>query len=79
MRTTVDIDDSVLVAVKALARDEGVSLGVKISELVRRGLKGSAAEGGAVGVRAKGFPVLAGSPGAAPVTLDVVNELRDAE
>ena len=38
MRTTVDIDDDVLSAAKALAMRQGRSLGLVVSELVRRAL-----------------------------------------
>ena len=38
MRTTVDIDDDVLAAVKELARAEGKSMGTIMSDLVRRAL-----------------------------------------
>ena len=40
MRTTITIDDDVLLAAKALARRDGSSLGAVISELARRGLNG---------------------------------------
>lgn len=38
MRTTLDIDDDVLVAARELAAGERRSLGAVISDLVRRGL-----------------------------------------
>ena len=41
MRTTLDIDDDVLVAVKDLARRESKSVGRAISELVRKTLADS--------------------------------------
>jgi len=41
MRTTIDIDNDVLLAVKDLARQEGKSAGAVISELARRGLTGA--------------------------------------
>ena len=40
MRTTIAIDDDVLLAAKALARRDGSSIGSVISELARRGLNG---------------------------------------
>ena len=40
MRTTIAIDDDVLLAAKALARRDGSSIGAVISELARRGLNG---------------------------------------
>lgn len=38
MRTTLAIDDDILLAAKALARREGSSVGTVISELARKGL-----------------------------------------
>ena len=43
MRTTIAIDDDVLLAAKALARRDGSSLGAVISELARKGLNGDSA------------------------------------
>ena len=42
MRTTLDIEDDVLSAAKALARREKKSAGRVISELARKGLAGNA-------------------------------------
>lgn len=42
MRTTLDIDEDVLLAAKELARRQRSSAGVVISELARLGLRGSA-------------------------------------
>jgi hypothetical protein len=39
MRTTLDLDDDVMSAARALARAEGSSMGTVISRLVRRGLR----------------------------------------
>lgn len=75
MRTTLDIDDTVLHAAKALARDEKTSVGSVISRLARRGL--APAPVGASG--SKGFPVFDAPPDASPITLDVVNAHRDEE
>jgi hypothetical protein len=72
MRTTLEIDDSVIAAAKAIARDEGVSLGTAISNLARRGLRA----GGTTRTSA-GFPVFSAAADADPITLDVVNEHRD--
>ena len=41
MRTTITIDDDVLAAAKALAKQNGTSLGRALSEMARRGLKSS--------------------------------------
>jgi hypothetical protein len=39
MRTTINLEEDVLRAVKSLARDRGVSLGTAISDLVRQALR----------------------------------------
>ena len=41
MRTTVTIDDDVLAAARALAKQNGTSLGRALSEMARRGFKTS--------------------------------------
>lgn len=41
MRTTLEIDDDVLVAAKERARAEGRTAGAVLSELARKGLSGS--------------------------------------
>lgn len=40
MRTTINLDDDVLLAAKGLARREGTSIGTVISKLARKGLNG---------------------------------------
>ncbi len=45
MRTTVDIDDDVLIAVKELARKEQVSAGRVLSRLAREALAGRGRQG----------------------------------
>ena len=44
MRTTLDIEDDVLAAVKELARKQGRTAGEVVSALARRALTGAAAE-----------------------------------
>ncbi len=73
MRTTLDIDDGVLRAAKALARDENSSIGAVISRLARRGLAPAPT------TSTSGFPVFDAPLDAAPITLDVVNAHRDEE
>ena len=77
MRTTLDLDDAVLAAARALSRAEGVSLGAAVSELARRGLAPtpSRIDHSAAPV----FPVFVTSPGAPPLTLELVNAHRDAD
>lgn len=74
MRTTLAIDDDVLAAAKHLAERERRSVGAVISALARQGL--SRGVRGACAVR-NGVPLLAVRKGAAVVTLELVNQLRD--
>ena len=46
MRTTLDLDDTVLAAARSLARSRRISLGDAVSELARRGLLAPVAEVG---------------------------------
>ena len=46
MRTTVTIDDDVLAVARALAEQSGSSLGRALSELARRGFRGTGVAGG---------------------------------
>jgi predicted ATPase len=73
MRTTLDVDDAVLAAARALARSEGISLGAAVSQLARRGLDSSNV------VVAGGFPVFESTDDARAITLELVNEYRDGE
>ena len=45
MRTTIDLDEDVLLAIKERARQEGRSAGAVLSELARQALTGSAPVG----------------------------------
>lgn len=73
MRTTVTIDDDILAAARALADAQGRALGEVLSDLARKGL---APTGPAPQYR-NGIRLLPLRPGAKPVTLELVNELRD--
>ncbi|MGH9114544.1 MAG: CopG family transcriptional regulator [Acidimicrobiales bacterium] len=55
MRTTISIDDDVLVAVKERARREGLSAGEVISDLARRALTGDIGSGSPSGRSHNGF------------------------
>jgi hypothetical protein len=50
MRTTLDIEDDVLIAAKELARREGKTAGQMLSELARRALSGAVAKSDATGI-----------------------------
>lgn len=72
MRTTLTIDDDVLIAAKAMAKAENKSLGQIVSELARRSLNGPKRKGG----ERNGIPLLPARKGVV-VTLEHVNALRD--
>jgi len=73
MRTTLTIDDDVLAAAKALAGVQHKTTGEVISALARQALQPSPQ-----GRRYRnGVPLLEVKPNATPVTLELVNQLRD--
>jgi len=74
MRTTLAIDDDVLAAAKHLAEREHKTVGEVISALARQALTRSTR-----GVKAErnGVPLLPVRRGATPVTMELVNQLRD--
>ena len=73
MRTTLSIDDDVLLAAKARAERERRSLGEVVSELARRGLAPNSAER----KTRNGISLLPRSEKGRPVTSDIVRTLRD--
>lgn len=73
MRTTLNLDDDVLLAVKELAELRGATAGEVLSELARTAL---AADRAAGGVR-NGVPLLQPVGGEGIVTPEVVDRLRD--
>ncbi|MBS0344642.1 MAG: CopG family transcriptional regulator [Proteobacteria bacterium] len=73
MRTTLAIDDDILSAAKHLAEREHKSLGEVISMLARQGLQKARA---AKPMR-NGVPLLPTQQAGVPVTLELVNQLRD--
>lgn len=72
MRTTLAIDDDILVAAKAIARQQDRSLGEVISDLARRSLRRPQSD-----ASRNGIPLLPGKADAQVVSLDTVNALRD--
>lgn len=74
MRTTLAIDDDVLSAARHLSEREHKSIGDVIFALARRGLSRSSRA--PLPVR-NGVPLLRASKTASPVTLELVNQLRD--
>jgi hypothetical protein len=73
MRTTLTIDDDVLGAAKEIAYRERKTVGEVISELARRAMRPADPF-----VRTRnGIPLLPVRPDGRPVTLEMVNRLRD--
>jgi len=73
MRTTLAIDDDVLVAAKVLASLQRKSIGEVISALARQARQPQASSH----TTRNGVPLLQTRAGTMPVTLDMVNKLRD--
>jgi hypothetical protein len=73
MRTTLTIDDDVLAAAKALASAQHKTAGEVLSALARQALQPAP---GTLRYR-NGVPLLEVNPNATPVTLELVNQLRD--
>ena len=74
MRTTLDIEDDVLLAVKAEAERTRQTAGQVASGLLRQALQAGHA---AVPARRNGVPLFPVKPGGAVVTMELVNRLRD--
>ena len=72
MRTTLDLEEDVLLAAKELSRQRGVSMGKVLSDLARQALSRPES----VTVR-DGVPLFPVQPRAGVVTLELVNRLRD--
>jgi len=73
MRTTLAIDDDVLLAAKALAKQQHRSVGKVISDLARSAMRRPSSTGG----HRNGIPPLSPQPDAPLVRLELVNTLRD--
>jgi hypothetical protein len=73
MRTALDIDDDAMAVVRARAEREHVSIGRVLSTLARAALQPAAT----TPTMRNGLPVLPNTRAARPVTLDLVNQLRD--
>lgn len=75
MRTTLNIDEDVLLAAREMAAVRGTSTGRALSELARQALSPSDSE---PTVR-NGVPLLPKRPGERPVSMELVNRLLDQE
>ena len=73
VRTTLDIDDDVLEAIKEIASNRGTTAGGVLSELARKAL-----EPGEPQLVRNGVPLLPRRPAGSPKpTMTLVNRLRD--
>ncbi|HEV7569901.1 MAG TPA: CopG family transcriptional regulator [Thermoanaerobaculia bacterium] len=73
MRTTLDVDDDVLQAAKEIAVNRGTTAGRVLSDLARKALEPTES----VEVR-NGVPLMPRRPkGSPPLTMELVNRLRD--
>ena len=77
MRTTLALDDDVLEAARALARQQGSTLGAVISGLARESLRSTARGSSDVERERSGLPLLPIRASGAVVDLELVNQLRD--
>lgn len=73
MRTTLSIDDDILAAAKELAAKHRKSIGEVLSSLAREALRPRKQ----TRRTRNGVPLLPVRPDAMPVTLEMVNQLRD--
>lgn len=77
MRTTLDIDDDVLIAVKERARHEKRTAGAVLSEMARRGITAPTQPETEEPVYRNGFRLFPKRGGI--VTNELVNRIRDEE
>lgn len=76
MRTTIDIEEDVLLAAKELARHEKTTAGKVISRLARKGLAGDAPKARKIEYR-NGVPLLPRRN--VIVTNEMIDKIRDEE
>ena len=72
MRTTLDIDDDILLAARAIAQEQGLSTGKVLSNLVRQAVTREVAAG-----TRHGLPQFPDRADGGTVTLELINQLRD--
>lgn len=72
MRTTLDLEMDVLLAIKEVARQRGTTMGKVLSDLARQALTRQV-----VATTKNGLPQFPIQPDAGVVTMDLVNRLRD--
>jgi len=72
MRTTIDLDEDVLMAAKEIARARGTTIGKVLSQLVRQSLTRRE-----TATSKHGIPLFPIQTDAGIVTLELVNQLRE--
>ena len=72
MRTTLDIDEDVLLAAKEMAGQKGIPTGKAVSELLRQALAPKDTP-----TFHNGIPIFPHRPDGGIVTMELVNRLRD--
>ena len=72
MRTTLDIEEDVLLAAKEIARQKGLTVGRVLSDLARKSLTKKSSI-----ITKGGLPLFPVQPDAGIVSLELVNQLRD--
>lgn len=72
MRTTLDIEEDVLLAAKEIARQRGTTVGRVLSDLARKSLLQKVPVS-----KLHGLPLFPIQPNAEVVTCELVNRLRD--
>ena len=77
MRTTLDVDDDVLSAVKSIAEAQKITAGKVISELARKAL--TPLNEGAKHPSRNGFILLPSRKDGQSVTMETINRLRDED
>jgi hypothetical protein len=72
MRTTLNIDEDILMAAKEIAKQKRISIGRALSDLARQALTRESTTG-----TRNGLPIFPRQEQAGVVTLELVNQLRD--
>jgi hypothetical protein len=72
MRTTLDLEEDILLAAKEIAKQRGDTVGKVLSDLARQALTRRASVS-----RKHGLPLFPVQPDAGVITLELVNRLRD--
>ena len=73
MRTTLDIEEDVLLAAREIAHQRGVSVGKILSDFARQALARQSA------ATRNGVPLFSVQPDALVVTPELINQLRDEQ